>query len=160
MYISSCLSISAPEQTNMISVMFPTFLLPCIHLQMKKKTLIPKSCQLTLAKVSIKKSDFYHFIRPTRPTQAHTHTERQRHVYNGMLSQLPLLCRLTFQHSGACYVLVWVWNAIRFCECEKGNKIYQFPYFFFSCLRVKCLPRTRYVACTVQRHCVFLWTKN
>lgn len=63
-----------------------------------------------------------------------------------MLSQLPLLCRLTFQHSIACYVLVW--NAIRFCECEKGNKIYQFPYFFFSCLRVKCLPRTRYVACT------------
>lgn len=84
------------------------------------------------------------YDRPDR--HKHTHTQRQRHVYNGMLSQLPLLCRLTFQHSIACYVLVW--NAIRFCECEKGNKIYQFPYFFFSCLRVKCLPRTRYVACT------------
>lgn len=144
--ICVCVSISFSNfittRHPMISLIF-SLSFPCRHvcvcmLYIYKKytnthTLIPKSCQLTLAKVSIKKAIFIILYTNTIDIRDRT------------LSQLPfmLLYRVvvchTFYfffvdsdvHQHSCYIIIFLVGMQFVCCCENGNKIYQFPYFSF-----------------------------
>lgn len=122
-YLSLISSHKNTHRTNMISLIF-TFLVSIYKKNTNTQVMSAYSC-----KSVNQKSDFYHFIC-VQPTQQNTRTFVQRHVHNGMLSQLPFMLYIVSNtfcvRSALCYISR---NAILLRECEKGNKIYQFPYF-------------------------------